>query len=92
MSSETYVIIVGVILSGLLSGSIAAERQPGPGVFFGYLVLGLLFPIIGLIAAFLVKRPVPPPQPPGWYPDPWQFGQVRYYDGREWTYHQQAPV
>jgi hypothetical protein len=22
---------------------------------------------------------------PGWYPDPWQTGQARYHDGRQWT-------
>lgn len=23
--------------------------------------------------------------PPGWYPDPWGAGRVRYFDGRNWT-------
>jgi protease PrsW len=29
--------------------------------------------------------PVPPPTPPGWYPDPWQVAQFRWWDGRAWS-------
>lgn len=25
------------------------------------------------------------PTPPGWFPDPWNPGLVRYWDGRQWT-------
>lgn len=27
--------------------------------------------------------------PPGWYPDPWQPGQQRYWTGTEWSPHVQ---
>lgn len=36
-----------------------------------------------------------PPTPAGWYPDPEQAGQLRYYDGFAWTEHRtpiQQPV
>ncbi len=36
-----------------------------------------------------------PPTPAGWYPDPEQAGQLRYYDGSAWTEHRspiQQPV
>ena len=32
-----------------------------------------------------------PPTPAGWYPDPEQAGQLRYYDGAAWTEHR-SPV
>ncbi|MBV9952699.1 MAG: DUF4328 domain-containing protein [Acidimicrobiia bacterium] len=32
-----------------------------------------------------------PEVPPGWYPDPWYPGSVRYWDGTIWTTHAQAP-
>ena len=36
--------------------------------------------------------PSPPPPPPaGWYPDPWQPGRSRWFDGRAWTPHTDPP-
>ncbi len=30
----------------------------------------------------------PPMTPPGWHPDPWNAGMLRYWDGSMWTGHQ----
>jgi len=32
------------------------------------------------------------PTPTGWFPDPWNSGGVRYWDGRAWTGHVALPV
>ena len=33
---------------------------------------------------------LPPPMPANWYPDPTNFGLVRYWNGVQWTEHRQA--
>lgn len=90
MTLELIIIINGI--GAILAACIAYAKTSSVGTFITVFIVGLIIWPVALVGALMIKRPVPPPQPPGWYPDPWQFGQVRYYDGREWTYHQQAPV
>jgi hypothetical protein len=61
--------------------------------------LGVLFILIGVVGAFvsgivLIAQPKTPHQQPaslsagpapGWYPDPENAAQFRYFDGRAWT-------
>lgn len=37
------------------------------------------------------RTPPPPTQPAGWYHDPWEQGNWRWYDGQQWTAHIDAP-
>jgi membrane protease YdiL (CAAX protease family) len=32
------------------------------------------------------------PTPTGWFPDPWNQSGLRYWDGRQWTWHVAAPT
>jgi DivIVA domain-containing protein len=34
-----------------------------------------------------VRTQVEPAHPPGWYPDPWSWSSLRWWDGRAWTVH-----
>jgi hypothetical protein len=37
--------------------------------------------------AQLVQAQLAQLAPPGWYTDPWQQAELRYWDGNDWTYH-----
>lgn len=53
----------------------------GVGVF----LLGVILLVAGLILVANHQRPETPA--PGWYPDPQQPAELRYWDGDKWTPH-----
>ena len=59
------------------SGGCRQEWTPWPFLLVG---LGLL---LGGIMVFTRQRPKLPAS--AWYPDPWQPGGLRWWDGRSWT-------
>jgi hypothetical protein len=75
-------------IGGIIAAAIAYSRSGQQRSYWvAFWILGFLLPVVGIVLACLVKRPVPAPQPPGWYPDPWRQAASRYYDGAQWTYH-----
>jgi hypothetical protein len=56
------------VICGFMSAAIAQNKGLPPA---GYMILGFLLGIIGLIIAAAARPAVPVPQPPGWYADPW---------------------
>lgn len=48
-------------------------------------------PLSNLPAPPQPQQPPPPQQPAGWYTDPWQQGNWRWFDGRAWTAHIDMP-
>lgn len=74
-------IFAGAVLCAFISAAIASSRGASAG---GYFFLGLVLGVIGIILAAVAPRPSYPPQPPGWYPDPWGHAQFRWWDGYQW--------
>jgi hypothetical protein len=80
------VIAVG---GGLIAGAIAASRGLS---FLGFFIVGMLFPLIGIVLALVVKGPgkwahLTPAPGQGWWPDPTGRFEHRWFDGKQWTRH-----
>jgi hypothetical protein len=75
------------LIGGLLSGVIASSKGHS---FIGYLVIGAVLPIVGIILALVAPSPgklgqLTPAEKQGWWPDPTGRFEHRYFDGRAWT-------
>lgn len=82
------VFIIGLWVVCAIAGGLITQSK-GASFVSGF-ILGIVLGVLGLIIACFTKGPrvlAPPPQPPGWYADPWNPTHARYYDGREWTWH-----
>lgn len=87
MDSTIGAIVTVAVIGGLAAGLIASSRLGGgAGTFLGFFFFGACLPLIGIIVACVMRPPVLPPDPPGWYADPWQPSQWRYWDGYQWTW------
>lgn len=99
MAPETLLLVW--LVSAVLGAVIGASKgRGGLGFALGALlgVVGLV--IIAVVAKTPEKRAAeisatrallaptqPSPTPPGWWADPWQRHQFRYWDGVSWTQH-----
>lgn len=75
--------LVSALVCGIGSAAIAQGKGLPAG---GYLLLGVFLGLIGVIIAAVAQPAVVsyPPQPPGWYADPWGAAALRWWDGTGW--------
>jgi hypothetical protein len=80
-----WALIWGVVCAGISYAVCQSKNRP---VSDG-LLLGGLLGVIGLVIVLCLPK-LPPtapqlPPPPGWYPDPDNPGQPRWWDGVRWS-------
>lgn len=77
------IIVLDVLVFGMACAGIARSKGHSSG---GWFVIGALLGVIGLVLALIIQPVSYPPQPPGWYADPWQPTGWRWWDGYQWTW------
>jgi Protein of unknown function (DUF2510) len=77
------------LICAFITSTIAWNRTQDRAVTRNYFWVGLILGVFGIILAFQLKAPTPPPIAPGWYADPWGLAPARWHDGTQWTGHVQ---
>ena len=83
-----FAVTLGVLIPAALGGWIGASKGQG---FVGVL-LGAFLSYLGVILVMVMKPAAgkhasDQSGPAGWWPDPHQRHQLRYFDGHRWTHH-----